>query len=298
MVGTPKAVISQLLAEHLTPLLKPPGFTRHGRTYYRPRDGRDELVNVQASSHNNRNGGSFTVNLAVFFPDLDRIVSPYPVHGRAEEFNCPIWYRIGRIDPDGRVGDVARKDLWWEFDNQTDLAALGAEVAGYLQRALMFFERLGTRAAIRHALRGEEIGVGDFWKVALAAWAGDRELAQRLLDGATGRHEQRRAATIAPRLGLAFEAPAGEQEVVVTFQLREGTAGDRQESLFYSVSNDLDRTLRPTERNYLFHVAIDHGVAWHAYLYGPDPEDLLAAIRPVIDRYAPDFADVTWTRTA
>lgn len=60
-----KAVISELLARHVTPLLERHGFTGRGRTYRRVLADRQELLTVEPHRWNTRHGGAFTIHLGV-----------------------------------------------------------------------------------------------------------------------------------------------------------------------------------------------------------------------------------------
>jgi Domain of unknown function (DUF4304) len=125
-------VILERLNPHVTAVLRRHGFGKFGKrnpTYHRTRDERIEMVNIQGDTYNRKTEGSFTANVAMFFPTLDRFVSEYPVRDRAEEYQCPIRFQIGWIATDG---PPATEDLlahWWEFGPGIDPAAVGTLAA-------------------------------------------------------------------------------------------------------------------------------------------------------------------------
>ena len=96
------------------------------------------------------------------------------------EFNCPIRARIGQIDTNGHVLALPEWiDQWWPFDPDTDVPALGAEVAGETEtRALAFFGQIASRQALLEAIHAGRIGVSPMWGAAIAAWAGDPPFAE------------------------------------------------------------------------------------------------------------------------
>jgi Domain of unknown function (DUF4304) len=312
-----KAVISQVLAESVTPLLKRHGFDRLApRTYDRARDGRRELINVEPNGCT-RYGGSFTINLGIFIPEVDCILSLYPLQAPPQEHECHIRYRIGDVGPDGRMRDDKGADAWrgwWDFDAATDLSAFGAEVRQRVEHnALGFFDNLNTRVGIlawlrRYPIPARSLGLN---RVVLAAYAGEPTLAQQWLDmlvaeaspGPTwfSNWSRREAARIAGRLGLAWPAPTDEPALTVVFRLATDTTPQDRYSAFYHLEYkfrqyvELWRTLLPVQHAaQLYHTAECTSHACTVAFYGADPEDLLHRLRRAFDRLSEQFADITW----
>jgi hypothetical protein len=291
-------MIREIVDGELTPMLTRYGFQKFGKnnpSYHRSRDERVEIVDVQGGKANRRDDGTFTVNVAVFFPTLDPIVTPYPVDGRPGEVNCPVRVRISQLDADGRLLPEWT-DRWWSFDPATDVAALGAEVAGAVEaRALPFLDRLAPREDLLASIRAGQPRVAGMWVAAIAAWAGDAPLAERLLEAElrplSGRMyglQRRRAAIIAQGLGLDLPGPDSipEHEVKVTVLHPPDSSRDEHDEIYWTLYSGLTRTLPEDGPDYLQHITgVRHGRV-EARLYGPDPVALAELIRPLLDEVA------------
>ncbi|MGC5018266.1 DUF4304 domain-containing protein [Micromonospora sp. DT47] len=308
-----KAVISQVLADSVTPLLKRHGFDRRGRTYDRARDGRRELINVQPNKWNNRYGGSFTINLGIFIPEVDSIVSLYPLQAPPQEPECHIRCRIGDVGPDGRMRDDKGADAWrgWRaFDAQTDLSAFGAEVRQWVERnALGFFDKMSTGAGMlarlrRYPMPADWVGLRE---VVLAAYAGEPTLAQECLDVVVAKASPgpnrilREAARVAGRLGLACPAPTDEPALTAVFRVAADTTPQDRYSAFYHLENKFSqyvallRTVLPVQdAAQLYHTAECTSLACTVTFYGANPEDLLDRLRRAFERLSELFAEITW----
>ena len=308
-----KAVISQVLADRVTPLLKRHGFDRRGRTYDRAREGRRELINIEPNRWNNRYGGSFTINLAIFIPEVDAVLSLYPLQAPPQEYECHIRCRIDEVGPDGRMRDDKGADAWpawWEFGAQTDLSALGAEVRQRVEHnALGFFDSLSTRAGVLAWLRRypTPARIPGLHRVVLAAYAGEPTLAQEWLDmvvaeASVGQNRSRReAARIAGRLGLTCPAPTDTPALTTVFRLAADTTPGERHSAFYHLDYkfrqyvELFRTVLPVEDPaQLYHTAQCSGPTCTVTFYGANPDDLLHGLRRAFERLSDQFAEITW----
>jgi hypothetical protein len=311
-----KAVISQVLADSVTPLLKRHGFDRRGRTYDRAKDGRRELIDVEP--HNcNRYGGSFTINLGVFIPEVDSILSLYPLQAPPQEHECHIRCRIGGVGPDGRMRDDKGAGAgrgWWEFDAATDLPAVGADVRQRIEHnALGFFDNLSNRAGILAWLRQHPTPalIPGRHRVVLAVYAGEPTLAQEWLDMLVAEASpgpnwfpnslRREAARIAGRLGLACPAPTDPPALTAVFRVATGTTPQDRYSAFYHLDDkfrqyvELLRTVLPDQDPaQLYHTAECTSHACTVAFYGADPEELRNRLRRAFDRLSELFADITW----
>ncbi|WP_446214745.1 DUF4304 domain-containing protein [Micromonospora sp. IBHARD004] len=307
-----KAVISQVLADSVTPILKRHGFDRRGRTYDRARDGRRELINIEP--HNcNRYGGSFRINLGIFIPEVDSILSLYPLQVPPQECECHIRCGIDDVGPGGRMRDEKGADAgrgWRAFDAATELSAFGAEVRQRVEHnALGFFDDLSTRAGILAWLRRYRIParILGLHRVVLAAYAGDPTLAQEWLDmlvaePSPGPNRVRReAARIGGRLGLTSPAPTDTPALTAVFRVAADTTPQDRHSAFYHLDYkfrqyvELFRTVLPVQDPaQLYHTAECSGLACTVSFYGADPEDLLGRLRRAFERLSEQFAEITW----
>jgi hypothetical protein len=295
-----KAVISSLLAGSVTPVLKAHGFDRRGNTYDRARNGRRELINIQPNKWNNRYGGSFTMNLGIFIPDVDVIMSLYPLTEPPQEADCQLRCRIGAVGRDGRPLDPASVDAWrgwWEFAAATDLPALGTEVRQWVEHnALGFFDKLSTGTDILARLRlypqpPEWVGLRE---VVLAASLGEPVLAQQALDVVVAAASPgpnrilRDAARIAARLGLTAPAPTDAPALTAVFRVAAQTPARERHGAFHHLEYRLAQYDDPGR---LYHTAECTSHACTVTFYGPDPEELLHRLRGAFDNL---FTDISW----
>jgi hypothetical protein len=164
------------------------------------------------------------------------------------------------------------------------------------ERAIPFFERLADRGALLAALRDGEIRTSQTWTAAIAAWAGDRGYADRVLADALagtvpgkGRSLfRRRAAIIAEALGLDFTDPDGvaEKRLVVTMVCPDDATRDETDDVYWKLYSGLMRALPDDGSGYLFHVESVVQGRTEAILFGPDRDALVEYIRPLLDAVA------------
>jgi hypothetical protein len=128
--------------EPLRPLMKQHGFAKSGRTWRRRRDACVHLVNVQANKWNSAAEGSFTVNLAVYFPVLAEIVGTFPVRQTPAEMDCQLRERIGFLMP-------GANDFWWEVRPGSPMLQIADEVVSAVKTlGLPWLEAHATLEAV------------------------------------------------------------------------------------------------------------------------------------------------------
>jgi hypothetical protein len=298
-----------VLADNITPLLKRHEFARRGRRLYeRTRDGRRELVMIE-NDFSDRFGGSFTINLGIFIPEVDSIVSLYPLLSAAEEAEWHIRCRIGDVGRDGRLREDASSDPSrgrWEFDGRSDLSALGVDVREWVERnAMGFFDTMATGAGILGWMRRYPSS----WRheVALAAYAGEPAVAQEALEKVVARASPgpnktlREAAHIAGRLGLACPVPTDAPALTAVFGLSTDTTPHDRSRAFYALDFKFGQyvelfrdVLNAEDPARLYHFAECEGFTCTVTFYGADPEDLLARLQRAFARLSETFADINW----
>lgn len=284
------AVISQVLAGGVNQLLHRHGFDRNGRTHTRSRDGRLELIGIQPHKYCHRYGGSFTVNLGIFLPEVDAAVSLHPKQERPEEHDCHIRCPGSR---------------WWEFDAFTDPAALGAEASRWVeQHAIPYLETMRDPAQALAWLRGQSGGPRE---IALAAHLGDRALAQEWLDRLAASawigpdRTLREAALLAGRLGLDSPTPPPSDSPALTavFRLAGSTPVPQRAEAFHHLDyklrqySDLMRDVLQAPD--LYHTIDRTGLTATVNFYGADPERLLSQLRRALPKLSALFEEITLT---
>jgi hypothetical protein len=279
-----KAVISELLARDVTPVLKRQGFAGRGRNYRRTLADRQELLTVEPHRWNSRHGGAFTIHLGVFLHDLDAFVALVPPPE----------------PPDGHQCHLRRgSDLhWWTFDAATDLRSLGADV-GLAVQDLSWFDEVRTGAGVLAWVRHTPLpyGVLGLRHVYLAATAGAPDLAQEWLSGIVADAPPgplpREAARFAARLGLDCPPPADSPALTAVFRTapdQDGTEAVRQ------LVDKLDAHLIELRRDHAaaYHTLARDGLTCTAGFYGATAEEFLRPLRRAFAKLSPEFAEITW----
>jgi Domain of unknown function (DUF4304) len=291
-------VILETLNPHVTSVLAGHGFQKFGKrnpAYHRPRDERVEIIDIRGNDYNTKTEGSFTVNVAVFFPTLDPFVSSHPVRERPESYQCPIQYRLDTIDTDGRPTHEQLLPVWWEFGPTIDPVEVGTRVATEIEaRALTFFDRFAPRPVLLEALRSGTLRASAEWTAAIAAWAGDRAYAEQALARAVAETAKgkalamlrRRAVIVAEALEFTPPEVPNEEHLKVTLRCPADATRDETDQAYFELYSGLMRQLPDDGPDYLFHVeSVVQGIT-EAELYGPDRAALIERIQPVLSRVA------------
>ncbi len=194
--------IDEVIRLGLTPALEADGYLKKSRTFHRVSDDCVRVVNVQASDWNDPRIGRFTLNLGVFFPQVDRIHPQLLRSGLPNEAQCTVRMRIGELMP-------GRRDTWWDIEAGADPAPIAEKIGQvWLRFGRPWIERV---ADLREA-RALAIKLG--WPlhvIAMSLVLGERADAERRMaallrahDGDPARHAElaawaRAAGLSAPR---------------------------------------------------------------------------------------------------
>lgn len=117
--------IDTVIKQGLAGLMKANGFARSGRNWHKAEGANWLIVNVQAGSGNLGADGKFTLNLGVYHDAIERLMGSAPPAGRPKEYEATVRRRLGSL--------VHGHDHWWQIDAQSDLVAIGTDVAGKMQ---------------------------------------------------------------------------------------------------------------------------------------------------------------------
>lgn len=188
--------INTILRLGLAPALRQAGYKRRAHTFRQALpDGVWRVINVQGSEGDVGTVSQLTLNLGIHYPLAHAVKGQPPLTMPPKEWDCQLRRRIGRIMP-------APFDLWWHFDEQSDLQALAAEVVAtwreYGEPWLLRYSDLRTAR--------DEIGAqgDDLFAVVASLALGEQDAARHLY--ATWRADPRRANQPTPtwveRLGL------------------------------------------------------------------------------------------------
>ena len=101
--------------------LKRDGYRKRGRTWLYLGEGFTRVVNVQGSSSNIGSTGNFTINLGVYFPEVERIAGRDLWGNSLNVWVCTIRCRLGEHMPPAH-------DKWWEINDRSDLQAIANDI--------------------------------------------------------------------------------------------------------------------------------------------------------------------------
>jgi hypothetical protein len=123
------------------PELKAEGFKRMRNRFARWKDDGRQIIDFQASQWGSRDGVSFTINLGVSVEGLAKR-SGWDSRKPPTEAGAHLREPIGRILDD--------PDHWWDFDADTDSAALATDLISILRREALPW--LDARAGLPNIL--------------------------------------------------------------------------------------------------------------------------------------------------
>jgi hypothetical protein len=117
--------LDDVIARALVPALKPRGYRKAGRTFRRTAERCVQVVNVQSSVGSTAEIVRFTLNLGVYFPEVNTVgaslyrTSPGPAG--PDESECHLRTRIGALLP-------GNGDHWWEVAANANVDAVVATI--------------------------------------------------------------------------------------------------------------------------------------------------------------------------
>ena len=148
-----------MISEAIQPVLRAAGFKKKRNTFVRELDGARQSLEFQASQFGSRDDVKFTINLGIDYAELD---DPWQLR-----------VRIGRLLQGG-------EDVWWGFDDTTDVSELAAELVHVINGARAWFDELATFGQAESVLkrRPDLLDIGSLDRLAvLCRRAGFDELA-------------------------------------------------------------------------------------------------------------------------
>jgi hypothetical protein len=170
------------IASGVSPLLRERGFRKQGRTFTRDAgEGILHVIHFQTGLYVSSLYGNFTAEVAVFVPEIHRImIAGATSPRRPKPWDCEIRRRIGFLTPD-------QCDRWWDLG--PDTAGTVREMRTILrEHAIPYLDRLPDRSAIRRQYDEDpkvlfRLDTNRHRLAIAAVWAatGDTERARRLM---------------------------------------------------------------------------------------------------------------------
>ncbi len=115
-------LFESLLREGLAPLLRRKGYKKSGHTWRKQSAQCVQITHAQAGDSGDDEDGKFTLNLGVYFPDVDELGRGQSAQAKPLVADCLVQVPIGLILP-------PPSDHWWRIEPDVDLAQLAADVA-------------------------------------------------------------------------------------------------------------------------------------------------------------------------
>jgi hypothetical protein len=164
--------IDEIIFLGLKALLKGRGFKKSGRNFYKQQNGTYQVLNIQASMFNDSDEGRFTVNLGIFFPEINDLVGIFEVSGVPKETECTVRQRIGLLAPEGT-------DFWWKVEPTSSAQEVARHLRSFVETfGLPWLEKNSDVRAAGPLLRKQN----PFVAAATALYEGNREEAKATIE--------------------------------------------------------------------------------------------------------------------
>jgi hypothetical protein len=191
----PSDLINELVKAQLKPALKELGFKNKSSTFFRQNGELVEIISPQKSKWNDAGEAKFTINLGVYWPQVQEVLGRPAAGSPPKEHDCTIRQRLGPLFDDG-------KDFWWSVSPDSDMQQIGLDVLEKIRtHALPWLVRATSLdEAVNLAHTGEA--------VVLYTIKGERDTATKLLEKAIAdtKHAKAFFRTLAKKLGIEISA--------------------------------------------------------------------------------------------
>ncbi len=154
MKTTTQLKFDKLIKEGFHKILKPRGFKKKNRNFYKAVNDIGYVLNIQSSKYNTKDHIEFTINNGIFSPAYWN--GQYNYQGKANppdfpsEPNCALRKRIGDL--------TEGTDIWYEITPETDEVELILEmISGVKNHILPFFDAIDSQTALLQYLESEDV---------------------------------------------------------------------------------------------------------------------------------------------
>jgi len=110
--------ISQIVALKLQQY----NFNKSGRVFWRGKEQITDIISFQKAPHNSAEKSDFTINLGVYWHDIQKDIGWNVPKWPPKEYDCTVFQRIGFIFNNNC-------DYWWETTKNSDFELIGNDVA-------------------------------------------------------------------------------------------------------------------------------------------------------------------------
>lgn len=170
--------IDAIIKARLASVMKASGFRKQAKDFRRQFEDRVDVLNVQNSQWNQGEEGQFTVNLGVYFPQVEELAGPglrvgFP-EGNPKVYQCTVQTRLGKAYSEGAV--------WWELNANSDNEVVAADLSNQVElQGLAWFEQMSDLSNVMAELNKRHPTVKS---AVVALHLGNRDEAKDLLNRA------------------------------------------------------------------------------------------------------------------
>jgi hypothetical protein len=165
-------LIDEVVALGLKQLMKENGFKKKRRNFYKEENGVYQILNVQGSIFNDANEGRFTVNLGIFFPEINKLVGIHHLQGVPTEPDCTLRQRVGHLTPQGT-------DHWWRVQPGDPIEQIAEHLKSLVANyGLPWLDRNRQISVALPLLKKQN----PFVAAATALYEGNREEAKKIIN--------------------------------------------------------------------------------------------------------------------
>lgn len=118
--------IDRVILDYVAPFLKGEGFRKNARNFWRDTGNVIDVVTIQKSQWNGPREASFTIELGLYWKDIQRDLCLWAGMDNPNAWDCIIHQRIGTTIP-------SERDLWWTLTPDVDVKATGLDVVDKLK---------------------------------------------------------------------------------------------------------------------------------------------------------------------
>jgi len=123
-----RILFQDMIKQYIVPVLKAAKFQKSKCIWNRSISSIVHVIDFQESQWNDSAEMSFTVNIGVFIPDIEKIVWDKALPKVISESECFPKFRIGYFP-----GIEKNYDMWWELHADKDFDLVGKEVANLIE---------------------------------------------------------------------------------------------------------------------------------------------------------------------
>jgi hypothetical protein len=113
--------IDEMILRKVAPFMKEHDFRKQRYVWWRANEDVIDVIDIQKSRWNDASGASFTVNLGLYWPTIQKAISRESQSKVPRIYECTVSTRLGPMFDDGR-------DFWWKVSSPVEIEYVGSDV--------------------------------------------------------------------------------------------------------------------------------------------------------------------------